>query len=37
MISRARSSSSGMKCVGGKDDFLRIAKVGGDLGEAEPG
>ena len=23
--------------VGGKDNFLRVAKVGGDLGEAEPG
>ena len=23
--------------VGGKDNFLRVAKVGGDLGKAEPG
>jgi hypothetical protein len=23
--------------VGGKDNLLRVAKVGGDLGEAEPG
>ena len=23
--------------IGGKDNFLRIAKVGSDLGEAEPG
>ena len=23
--------------VGGQDDFLRVAKVGGGLGEAEPG
>jgi hypothetical protein len=23
--------------VGGKDNFLRVAKVGGNLGEAEPG
>jgi hypothetical protein len=22
--------------IGGKDNFLRVAKVGGDLGEAEP-
>jgi hypothetical protein len=23
--------------LGGKDDFLGVAKVGGDLGETEPG
>jgi len=23
--------------VGGKDNLLRVARVGGDLGEAEPG